>query len=611
MVSAYMGGWHRSRGARSIVALGAASALLVSVFVNVASGNGTATGKAATVHSRSTANVISATVDVSAIYCGKVGHGQYAGQRAGVELLGKYRDRGITIYPLDFSGYYSYCSGNRPVYVAEFLTSNPRTGLLYFKPVGFRIAPGDPLKVSVKRTSSGVILTIFDINTHQFRTWHAPPLGSNGGWSAGALELFARPSGKPFTTGSTPLLQLYSPTGGPANVPGPVPWAPIIFTHLKVNGHIVGRHYKGLLLTVWQVGPGIASAHVLNVKATVAGTTPTNATVTPPSNGSFESSDGGLPPPTLGKTADITPVSGDILVKDTGSNHYRHVPQGAVVPNGSKIDASRGEVQMTLALPHGSYETGVFYDGQFKLHQNGKTGATSATLTGGHSVKYCPATAIGPGDAVGIAAEARATASIASANASIASANASIAGTKGKGKGKGKGLTSLWANAHGNFTTKGSGGAAAVLGTKWFTEDTCAGTWFTVVRDKIKVTAYYPHPHTVIVTAGHSFFARNKATPIIQVSPVTTTGGHFNVHVTDTYRLTVLSDTQPSYVDAAVVPNLPGHGTTPLFREGSVNGVPRWYVLFNITPNLINFQYWNVGVQIGPTMYLVRLRVNG
>jgi hypothetical protein len=567
--------------------------------VNVAEGSGSSlTGTAATVHSRSHANSISATVDVSAIYCGRVARGRFAGQRAGVELLGRYRDRGVTVYPLDFSGYYSYCSGNHPVYVAEFLASNPRTGLVHFRPVGFPIRPGDPLEVSVIRSHAGVILKIYDVNTKQSRSWKAPPLGRNGGWSAGALELFARPSGKPYLNGYTPLLQLYSPTGGPANVPGPVPWAPIIFTHLRVNGHLVGHHTRGLLLTVWRVGPGIASAHGPKVRATVAGTTPTNATVTPPNNGNFESSDGGLPPPTLGKNADITPVSGDVLVQNAGSKHFRHVPQGAVVPNGSKIDVTNGSVQMTLALPHGAYETGVFYHGQFQLHQDGKTGATSATLTGGqHGLRYCPASAIGPGDAVGLAAAQKATASVASA--------------KGKGKAKGKGLRSLWANAHGNFTTKGSGGAASVLGTKWFTQDTCAGTWFRVVRDKIKVTAYYPHPHTVMVTAGHSYFAPNRFTPVIQVSPVSTTGGHFNVHVTDTYRLTVLSEQQPSYVDAAVAPNLPGNGTTQLFRDGTVNGVPRWYVLFNITPNLINFQYWNVGVQIGPTMYLVRLRVSG
>ena len=262
----------------------------------------------------------------------------------------------------------------------------------------------------------------------------------------------------------------------------------MVFTHLRVNGHIVGRHTAHVQLTTWRVGGAIASAHV---RATAAGTTPTNATVTPPSNGSFESQDGGLPAPTLGKTVAITPVSGTVLVKETGHKHFKHLPKGALIPNGSSVDARTGTVQMTLALPGGTYETGVFYDGRFALHQNGKSGATTATLNSGKGLKYCPATAIGPGAAVGIASAARASASVA----------------KTKTKGKGKKVGSLWANAHGNFTTKGSNGAAAVLGTKWYTEDTCAGTYFKVDRDKIKVTAYYPHRHTVIVTAGHSYFA--------------------------------------------------------------------------------------------------------
>jgi hypothetical protein len=459
------------------------------------------------------------------------------------------------------------------------------------------------LVVQVERVGQGVRLTITDRNTRHSRTVSGPALNPNSGWAAGALELFGRANGRPFRTGWVSLIDLYSPTGGPAAVPGPVPWAPMVFTHLRVNGHIVGRHTKNLELTTWRVGAGVASAHV---RATAAGTQPTNATVTPPSNGSFVSNDGGLPPPTLGKSVDITPVSGDVMVRRAGEKQFKRVSVGAVVPNDSKIDARKGSVQMTLALPHGSYETGVFYDGQFQLHQS-QSGATSATLTGGSGVKYCPATAIGPNSPIGVAAAARATAAAANADASAARATASAA----KAKGTGKKLQSLWANAHGNFTTKGSGGAAAVLGTKWYTENTCGGTWFKVVRDKVKVTAYYPRLHTVVVTAGHSYFAPNKAIPIIQVSPVTTTGGHFNVHITDTYRLTVISQQQPSYVDAAVVPNLPGHGTTALFREGSVNGTPRWYVLFNITPNLINFQYWNVGVRIGSTTYLVRLRVSG
>jgi hypothetical protein len=564
--------------------------ILAFAFVTSAIGSGAiVSGKAATVHSSSPARSISATEYVSAIYCGGVGPGQYAGQRAGVQLLSRFSRRSQSVEAFDFAGYYSYCHGHTPVYTPEFIVTNTSTGLAYFKPGGFPISPGDPLIVSVRRTSSGVTLTITDVNTKKSRTVTGPALTPNRGWAAGALEVFGRPTGDPYLTGFVALLNLYSPSGGPAAIPGPVPWAPMVFQHLRVNGHIVGRGTKNVELTTWRVGGGIASAHV---KATAAGGNPTNATVTPPSNGSFESNDGGLPTPELGKNVDVTPVSGDVLVRVPGDKRFKRVPKGALVPNGSEIDAPHGTVQMTLALPGGKYETGVFYDGNFKLDQNHASGATTATLSDGTGLKYCPATAVGPGDAVGIASVARASATIA------------------KAKGGGKKVGSLWANAHGSFTTKGSGGAAAVLGTKWYTEDTCAGTYFHVVRDKIKVTAYYPHRHTVIVTAGHSYFAPNKASPIIQVSPVSTTGGHFNVHITETYRLTVISALQPAYVDAAVAPNLPGNGTTELFPDGTVNGVPRWTVLFTITPNLIDFQYWNVGVKIGSTMYLVKLRVS-
>ena len=585
-----MGGRPRLRGVRSIVVACATVGVLAFAFVTSAIGSGgIVNGKAATVHSSSPASSISATEYVSAIYCGGVGRRQYAGQRAGVQLLGRFSRRSQSVEAFDFAGYYSYCRGRTPIYTPEFIVTNSSTGLAYFRPGHFHISPGDPLIVSVSRTGSGVKLKITDFNTKKSRTASGPALTPNLGWAAGALALFARPTGAPYLTGFVALLNLYSPSGGPAAIPGPVPWAPMVFQHLRVNGHLVGRRTKHLQLTMWHVGGGIASAHV---RASAAGGNPVNATVTPPSNGSFESNDGGLPKPKIGKNVDITPVTGDVLVRGPGEKHFKRVPKGALVPNGSEIDAPHGTVQMTLALPGGKYETGVFYDGSFKLNQDRHTGATTATLSDGTGLKYCPATAVGPGDAVGIASAARASATIA------------------KAKGKGKKVGSLWANAHGNFTTKGSGGAAAVLGTKWYTEDTCTGTYFHVVRDKIKVTAYYPHPHTVIVTAGHSYFAPNQASPIIQVSPVSTTGGHFNVHITDTYRLTVISPLPPSYVDAAVVPNRPGNGTTKLFPDGTVNGVPRWTVLFTITPNLIDFQYWNVGVQIGSTMYLVKLRVS-
>ena len=175
---------------------------------------------------------------------------------------------------------------------------------------------------------------------------------------------------------------------------------------------------------------------------------------------------------------------------------------------------------------------------------------------------------------------------------------------------KKKKVQSLWSNAHGNFTTKGSAGAAAVLGTKWLTENECGGTYFRVVRDKILVTAYYPKPHTVVVTQGHSYFAAGpQQAPVIHIAPVSPTDGRYDVQISGTYSITVVTPTRPAYVDAAVAPQQPSGGNVAFFPDGSVGGTPRWTIEFHITPDLGHFQDWNVGVEIAGKLYVVPLRV--
>ncbi len=41
-----------------------------------------------------------------------------------------------------------------------------------------------------------------------------------------------------------------------------------------------------------------------------------------------------------------------------------------------------------------------------------------------------------------------------------------------------------------------------------------------------------------------------------------------------------------------------------------MNGIPRWRIVFHITPSIGHFQDWNVGVRLGRTLYVVKLRVN-
>ncbi len=555
--------------------MGVALVLLAAALTSSAAGSrSSAALTGATWGSDSPVTSLSTTVYVSAIDCNSVAAGAYAGQRSGIEVFGSYSRSGQSVYPFDFAGYYSYCHGNAATYSPEFLTSDPSTGMLSFKPAGFDISPGDPLTLTIRSRSSGVTLTVTDVNTKQTQTVTGPHLGRSTGWAAGVMPIFGVAGGAPYLTGSVPLVNQYSPSGGPNTLDGPVSFAPVVFGDMVIDGAALSAPNKSIQETKWTEPSGSA----------VAG-------VSLPSRGSFVASR--IKPPKLGKSADVTPVHGSVLIKIPGTHKFVRLRKGLQIPNDSKIDTTHGSVQVTLGLPHGKSETGVFYDGQFLLHQNGTTGSTTATLTGGSSGGCAKAASVARYDGPGVASVAKA-----------------------KSKGTGKKVGSLWANAHGSFTTKGSGGAAAVLGTKWYTENTCNGTYFKVIRDKIKVTAYYPHPHTVTVTQGHSFFAPNKAAPkvaavpIIDVAPVTTTNGRYNVHLSGEYKLTVVSKTRPAYVDAAVAPNQPSGGNTQLFPDGTVNGIPRWYIEFHITPDLSHFQNWNVGVQVDATLYLVRLRVN-
>ena len=106
---------------------------------------------------------------------------------------------------------------------------------------------------------------------------------------------------------------------------------------------------------------------------------------------------------------------------------------------GSTIDATRGRVKLvTAADASGATQSGVFYDGAFKISQS-RSGERFAdlTLVGGQA-QEC----------------ARVTARVARKRV----------------------LRKLWGNAEGHFRTKGSYSSATIRGTTWLTEDRCDGT---------------------------------------------------------------------------------------------------------------------------------------
>ncbi len=64
----------------------------------------------------------------------------------------------------------------------------------------------------------------------------------------------------------------------------------------------------------------------------------------------------------------------------------------------------------------------------------------------------------------------------------------------------------LWGNAKGKFRTVGRYASATVRGTKWLTEETCAGTLIRVARGVVSVLDI-PHHRTLLLRAPHSFLS--------------------------------------------------------------------------------------------------------
>ncbi len=203
--------------------------------------------------------------------------------------------------------------------------------------------------------------------------------------------------------------------------------------------------------------------------------------------------------PILGQTTNLAPVSGTILVRLPGSTTFTRLTSAVDLPLGSTIDARSGKVTLTLALPHGRTQTGQFYDGEFVLTQT-STGMTVLALTGG-SFAGCPATttnaATNGGTNTGATGAGGTTATAALASSAKKKPTTVI--------------RQLWGNAHGNYTTKGRYGSAAVSGTVWLTQDRCDGTYVKVTKDNVIVVAYAHPTSKHNIKQGHHILIQSPA----------------------------------------------------------------------------------------------------
>jgi len=189
------------------------------------------------------------------------------------------------------------------------------------------------------------------------------------------------------------------------------------------------------------------------------------------------------PPPVLGRSVNVKPVSGQVFV--LVGTKLVPLTEGEQLPSGSVLDTRAGSLQLTTATGVGhKSQTGLFGGAIFKLTQaRGRAGHGLTTL------------ALVEGAFPGAPSYAGCT--------THHSRDASAAATASKT------LQLLRASAHGKFRTSGRYSAATVRGTKWTVADRCDGTLTRDITDSVAVTDFVHHK-TIILHAGQSYLAKAK-----------------------------------------------------------------------------------------------------
>ena len=156
--------------------------------------------------------------------------------------------------------------------------------------------------------------------------------------------------------------------------------------------------------------------------------------------------------PEVGHSVAAAVTTGTVKVRVQGTNEFRDLGPGEMIPLNSTFDATAGTMLLEAAGSDGKTYTGSFRGGQFTVHQSSK-GATTLKLQGGDF------------SACGSSSKGRATASAAHPV-----------------------LRKLWGKDHGGkFKTSSRGSVATVRGTEWLTADRCDGTLTRVKHGKVLV----------------------------------------------------------------------------------------------------------------------------
>ncbi len=261
------------------------------------------------------------------------------------------------------------------------------------------------------------------------------------------------------------------------------------------NSHTVSAGVTGLLPN--------AIYHVRLVASNSAGAT------AGPDKVFHTSADPAPPPPTLGKTFDVTPVSGLVFIKLPGNQHpaldgitkgagFIPLTESRQLPPGTQVDARQGALKLIAAAASsqhiGKTQSAIFSSGLFKIGSQIKTGIQKGLTVlslqedifpGSPSYRSCPN---------------RATSDHATSDRATGDPLAHLAVSR-------RILQTLHASGHGRFRTRGRYSAGTVRGTIWDTVDRCDGTLTIVRRGTVDVLDNRLHK-TFHIHAHHSYLAR-------------------------------------------------------------------------------------------------------
>ena len=184
-------------------------------------------------------------------------------------------------------------------------------------------------------------------------------------------------------------------------------------------------------------------------------------------------------PPVAGRRLNAEPLKGVVRVRLPDRGRWVSLRETGSIPVGAVVDSRRGAVKVeTIPGATGDAQTATLSGGSFRIRQAATpTAVTEFQLT---------------------AAGGTCRRALRRSGSSERGATASAARKRRASRRRAK----LWAKGNGRFRTRGRHAAATVRGTRWLTEDSCAGT-----RVRVKYGAVEVRPAAggrgVVVASGH------------------------------------------------------------------------------------------------------------